>query len=259
MNALKFLTSYVLVLLCFTNCASAQNDSLFAEHLLKNKLYSELDALLLENSLSEQSHHLIQLKYYYNTKNDSLFTTKLNTRSYQSFLKDSCLTNSMLLHFIQPSKSATTFWEKVDLGNVRTTFMHSIYQFVKDPNKSVPNELPDYLKSYAASYKKYYNRKPLLAATFALIPGMGKIYAGKKYSGWSVLTVHALLGFQSYETYNKLGIKHPFTLFSVGFLGFNYLTNIVGSVIDLKRTKINKRNEFIQRTKAYYSGDFCFN
>lgn len=92
-------------------------------------------------------------------------------------------------------------------------------------------------------HKLTTNRKksPLLAGLYsALIPGSGKIYAGKKKQGIGAFLPVATLGALTYEAYKKGGIKSArFIVYSSIFSVF-YIGNIWGSVLSVKI----KQNEF---------------
>lgn len=89
--------------------------------------------------------------------------------------------------------------------------------------------------------KKRGNKSALLAAGMsAILPGSGKIYAGKAGEGIFNMAVAALFVVQGLEAYNKAGADSPRFIVSSAMFGAFYLANIWGSAIAVKRYK----NEF---------------
>ena len=77
----------------------------------------------------------------------------------------------------------------------------------------------------------------------AIIPGMGKIYAGKIRSGLTSMIPVTVLGLQAWEAYQKDGLKSPrFIVFGSMFSLF-YIGNIWGSVLSVSVHKQEIQNE----------------
>ncbi|WP_266364544.1 hypothetical protein [Tellurirhabdus rosea] len=94
---------------------------------------------------------------------------------------------------------------------------------------------------YAQNLKTFKRKSPLLAGLYsAVVPGMGKVYAGKKKQGIAALLPVLSLAALTYEGLRKDGVR------SARFIGFGslftifYVGNIWGSVLSVKV----KRNEF---------------
>ena len=99
-------------------------------------------------------------------------------------------------------------------------------------------QIPKKLRGDFLKYKKYSHRSPLLAgALSAAVPGLGKLYAGRKHSFMITLLTNIANGVQAYESVDKLGIKHPFSIFSIGLFSVFYAANIYGSYHDMKEVK----------------------
>lgn len=81
-------------------------------------------------------------------------------------------------------------------------------------------------------------KSPVLAGIMsAIIPGIGKIYAGKTYQGFGSMLPIAALGLLTYESYHKKGFKSvPFYIFGSLFAIY-YVGNIWGSVFAVKITQ----------------------
>ncbi|MEQ8240612.1 MAG: hypothetical protein RIA69_15440, partial [Cyclobacteriaceae bacterium] len=100
----------------------------------------------------------------------------------------------------------------------------------------------DYEKDLTGIHELIKNRKsksPLLAGMMsAVIPGSGKIYAGKIGQGAMSLLISGVFGLQTWESYRKDGVKSArFIIFGSLFSAF-YVANIWGSVVTVKMTEI---------------------
>lgn len=89
-------------------------------------------------------------------------------------------------------------------------------------------------------------KSPFLAATLsAIIPGLGKIYAGKKKEGIGAFIPIVSSGLLALEGYNKGGLKDArFLIFGTLFTTF-YIGNIWGSSLSVKisESEFNTKNE----------------
>jgi len=100
----------------------------------------------------------------------------------------------------------------------------------------------DYESDLTGIHDLIKNRKtksPLLAGMMsAVIPGSGKIYAGKIGQGAMSLLISGIFGLQTWESYRKDGVKSPrFIIFGSLFSAF-YVANVWGSVVTVKMTEI---------------------
>jgi hypothetical protein len=92
-----------------------------------------------------------------------------------------------------------------------------------------------------------HNQKSYLMAGImsAVLPGSGKIYAGKLGEGLYALISSAVLAAITYENYTKAGPTHIKTLFFGGLFATFYIGNIYGSVASVKqyRTEFNESTD----------------
>jgi len=108
------------------------------------------------------------------------------------------------------------------------------------------------LKMLCGRMKKNKQKSPFIAATLStLIPGLGKIYAGKNGGGFGAGIICALLGAVAVESAIKAGVvSAPFFL-SAGLFSAFYIGNIVGSYYSAKQKNNEKYREdynYILRT-----------
>ena len=100
------------------------------------------------------------------------------------------------------------------------------------------------MNGYYDKMKGFRRRSPVLAGVYsALVPGLGKFYAGKKKQGIAAFLPILSLAALTYEGYRKDGVK------SVRFIGFGtlfsifYIGNIWGSTLAVRI----RRNEFYKQ------------
>jgi TM2 domain-containing membrane protein YozV len=93
-------------------------------------------------------------------------------------------------------------------------------------------------------------KNPIIAAGLAaMVPGLGKVYAGKPYDGLSTFLTHVPLGFVIWESYNNAGVN------SARFITFTSITSLfyVGNILasyhyiykNRKEEKIDRKNEIL--------------
>ena len=98
-----------------------------------------------------------------------------------------------------------------------------------------------HMQQYYDKLRSFPHRSPLLAGLYsAVVPGLGKFYAGKKKQGIAAFLPVMSLALLTYEAYRKDGVG------SARFIGFGslftifYVGNIWGSTLAVKI----RRNEF---------------
>jgi hypothetical protein len=136
--------------------------------------------------------------------------------------------------------------------------VYSVYLASKNPINIDVTLMPEELRDGFADYKKYYHKKPWVGAGLStVVPGLGELYAGKKRAFVNTLLFHVMYGIQTYEAAHKLGIKNPFTIFSIGFYGVFYFANIYGGYFDVKQAKKEKRKQFLIDATNYYNLNYA--
>ena len=84
-------------------------------------------------------------------------------------------------------------------------------------------------------HKNHRKKSPLLAGIMsAVIPGSGKIYAGKTGSGIAAMPGTVSFGLITWENYHKSGIADAKTIIFGSIFAVNYVSNIYGSVVSVK-------------------------
>jgi hypothetical protein len=106
--------------------------------------------------------------------------------------------------------------------------------------------------SYAEKLKKEKTKSPLMAGILsAIVPGTGRLYAGKPRQALGSLFPLISTGLLAIEAYRKKGINNnpALYLFGSAFTVF-YISNILGSVFSVKINK--EENEQLMRNKILF-------
>lgn len=91
------------------------------------------------------------------------------------------------------------------------------------------------LNNYATELRNHQPKSPFLAGLMSsIIPGSGKIYAGKTGGGISSLLTVGGLGLVTWENYRKRGLKDFKTLLFGAVFTTYYIGNIYGTVFSVK-------------------------
>ncbi|MCF8231296.1 MAG: hypothetical protein K9J27_03825 [Bacteroidales bacterium] len=101
------------------------------------------------------------------------------------------------------------------------------------------------MERYAQKLKAHNKKSPWVAGMMsALVPGSGKIYAGKTGQGISSFLTVGGMGFVTWENYRKNGWKDFKTLFFATVFSAFYAGNIHGTVMTVKITENEFQKEY---------------
>jgi len=101
------------------------------------------------------------------------------------------------------------------------------------------------MKKFAHTLKNHSPKSPWVAGLMsAVIPGSGKIYAGKTGQGISSFLTVGGLGFVAWENYRKRGWKDFKTLFFATVFSAFYAGNIHGTVMTVSVTENEFQKEY---------------
>ncbi|MEE4177989.1 MAG: hypothetical protein V2I46_10800 [Bacteroides sp.] len=97
------------------------------------------------------------------------------------------------------------------------------------------------LVELSGQLRDFPRRSPALAgALSAVIPGLGKVYSGKKAEGIASFLYVGAMALTTFDFYRRLGPKNVFFILSAATTGVFYVGNVWGSAIAAGR----QRNEF---------------
>ncbi len=99
------------------------------------------------------------------------------------------------------------------------------------------------LEDICKEHENHRSKSPVLAGIMSgIIPGSGKIYAGKTGSGIASMIGTVGFGLITWENYHKAGIKNAKTIIFGSIFAVNYVSNIYGSVISVKISENEYKN-----------------
>lgn len=234
-----------------------QTKSDLLNHLFKNKLFREYEYVLKYDTLGINPDSLAYFKIL-NQLNLNQNTEIIKNFEYADKLivSDTNFYLRLNLHFLQLNDSLKKVWFNNKLKHLEDTVSKQFKNLAKIllNEKSVDTILiATELRNNYKEYIKYRSKKPIISALCsAIIPGLGKLYNGRKYSFKNVFSAHILLGSKFVESVYILGIYNPYTFITLGFLSTYYLANIVGSYYDLAEVKKEKQLQFIFNVQNYY-------
>jgi TM2 domain-containing membrane protein YozV len=104
-----------------------------------------------------------------------------------------------------------------------------------NPNVPSISKQLDALGKICEDQMRHRPKSSLLAGLMSgIVPGSGKIYAGKTGQGIAGMISTTGFGFVTWENYRELGIGHFKTIFFGSIFLANYVSNIYGSVISVR-------------------------
>jgi len=248
--------------LSFTFCSFGQTklDVLFVKHLAETESYKECIFEVDRGDFSLSSQNIKDSITFY--KGWSQYSLKDLNESANTFLsiskKSSFYTQSHLFaaynyaHIGKYSqamlilddlqKSSLVSFEKAGVSLLERDY-ETFYKNMKmvDTTKYYLSVQSHRLYKYSKVLESHKYKSPLLAAGLStIIPGLGKIYAGKTGEGLSSFFACAGLGLVTLEQYNKNGIKDYRTIIASSLFSLFYIGNIWGSYFTVLITE----NEF---------------
>lgn len=241
--------------------ANAQVNYPFVKHLSEHNLSKEHLSYItqLSGKSTEDSVNYLKAKYYLQYVNDSLFL-HFYFKSKSLFISDSNAFVAANIHFLTRDTTLQKVWYNSVQNNTRSKKVEQIsgcYSASVYPTKTDGSDLPIALQSDFARYKRSQSKKPWAAAALsAAVPGLGKMYAGRKRSFYFTFFSQLTYGVQSYESIKKLGVSHPFSIFSLSLFGVFYAANIYGSYQDVRKVKKETKTQFLINAQKYYHFNF---
>lgn len=114
------------------------------------------------------------------------------------------------------------------------------------------SDSPEEMNQLAFRIANHPDKSPFLAGVMsAIVPGSGKIYAGRFGEGLSTFFAVTALGAVTYENYKKSGLKNIYTIgFGSVFTAF-YIGNIWGSTLSVKIVN-DEFNEAIDKNILFH-------
>ncbi len=255
---MKFFCFVVFILMVRIGFAQNRSDLPFIEHLINKGYYNEVIHLIDRDSLILGKSRQDSINYYkgwahYSLKNLDQSTTSLSKVGKESpfYLKSRFFAgyNQIFLGNYAEAR------EIIGQMNVRDETILSLVNFELsgidmlqgnwskakeqlqqvNPNIATINQQVLALGQISKGHETHRSKSPFLAGLMSgIIPGSGKIYAGKTGEGIASLIATTGFGLITWENYRKLGIGHVKTIFFGSIFAANYVSNIYGSVISVR-------------------------
>lgn len=244
--------SRVLFFCLLSTSAYSQLNEAFIKHLSVRRLQREHSILLKTSTADSDSTLFFLTKYGFDYGVDSLAILSSDSRL---FLSDSNAVNFGSLYFLTRDQPSSIKW--INAASKHASFSDRLAYLVNAANApllySEYKPAEDLVRDWNYLLSSY-RKKPVVAALLsAAVPGLGKLYAGRKRSFFATLTTHAIFGVQSYELLKRLGPNHLLTIGSLGYFSLFYLTNIYGSYRAVKQRRLEAKRELLINASNYYS------
>ena len=248
---IKVLVVAALSFICTESSGQQLTENLsFLDYLLINRNYSDaiylLDQILPENAQQSDSINFLLGKTHYLNQNlekassyfDNLRDTNLPLRTETSFFNAFCAAN-----FLNYSKSHSLLASietvdslKLGLKNFEIAAINLLSRDLKSFDKNALQFQYSYYQ-YSQQEKSFIDirndlesrnkKSPLLAGIMStIIPGSGKIYAGKVGVGIGTMLTTTILGLQTWEGYRKDGAESARFIIFGSLLSMFYISNI---------------------------------
>lgn len=248
----------VIIFFCFSHLHSQVNE-LFVKHLSKNNLRTE-HGVYLNGFAPSDSLNFYKAKFFFQYNEAQLFLQTFSANP-KLIAGDTGFLNLASVYFLRerPELSARFFSapELSLVSSVGTKQMMLVYHAAEKTKAEDSVIVPRPLRSGYLDLVRYSRKKPFVAGLLsAAVPGLGKLYAGRKYSFINTLVVHAFFAAAGVEAVSRLGWKHPYTIFNLSYSGVFYLANIYASAREVKRVKKEKRKQFLNDAADYFDLHF---
>ena len=169
--------------------------------------------------------------------------------------RDTSLFQNVTVHFLNSKDSIRHIWfnevlksEGDSCSLIYVTLNESIDSYKNISSNNLPNQLTIPFQNYV----RYQHKKPIISASLsALFPGLGKLYNGRKHSFRFVLLTQSIFGLKLLESNYRLGLTHPYTLFTGGIFLLYYGSSIVGSYEDCKQVKKEQKQIYITHVQDF--------
>ena len=246
--------------LFFVLFGKSQINNSFINHLsineLKREHFAHLEKITQYTTIDTSAFY--KAKFFLQYKNPDFFLKEFLS-SNLIFQQDTSAVNAASFLIMSSSEINRLKWVKNITINKESYYQHSIKNFyaaMANPCSKDSLFIPQKLTAEFYQYKKYFNRKPIAAAALsAVVPGLGKLFIGRKKSFATVFSSHLLFAVRTIESIKILGIKSPWTIFNLGFSGAFYFSNIYGTYKDAQKIKKERRTQLFLHASDYYTAN----
>lgn len=250
-TVLKHISSFALCLCLYGGYS--QVDTAFVRHLENNRLQENFLRYISTVKTSEDTLHYLQLRYYLQYPNDTLLVKNYKAAK-PLLLGDTSMLRKLGLRFLQAEDDAiTATWFAQTDSIFKNDNLFLAYAATQTPSTTLLYKVPQELQYSFTRFQKADKKSPAGAAVLStLLPGAGKLYAGKKQSG--IITFLSCSGFalQWLESSRRLGYTHPLSIVNAVFFTGFYSANIYGAYAAVKEKKRETKQQFLYEVGQYY-------
>lgn len=237
--------------------ATSQADMAYVKYLSVNRLELEHTQYLtrLRPLLSADSLRILEIKWALQYRNFEIMAT-VPFEENEYFLRDS---NAMILsalwrleESLELSQSGANYLTTSNFSSCK--ILGEVWCMGLDPKAfEAHQDWSNHLSESWRMYKNYQRKKYWKAAALsAVIPGLGKWYAHRSRTALINVLGLSAYAWQTWESYQKLGIQHPLTLFNLTVFGVFYTGHIFGSARAVKTRSLELRNKFYKDASLHY-------
>ena len=255
---MKYICLVVFVSLVHFGSAQNKGELPFIEHLINKGYYHEAILLTERDSLNYRPDQLDSINYFkgwahYSLKNLEQSTVSLlkvgkespfylKSRFFagynQTFLQNYAEAKEIIGR-LNPRNEPNLSLVNFELGGIdmlQGNWANAKERLLQvNPTIATLNQQVAALGQICEERGTHRSKSPFLAGLMSgIIPGSGKIYAGKTGAGIASMIATTGFGFVAWENYRKLGIGHAKTILFGSIFAANYVSNIYGSVISVK-------------------------
>ncbi len=255
---MRYFCLLFLLLMARTGFAQTKSELPFIEHLINKGHYNEVIHLIDKDSLSQEHGPRDSLNYFKGWAHYSLKNLEQSTTSFLKVGKDSPFYLKSRFFagynqiFLENYTEATKIISQLDIQDepnlslvnfqlsginmLQGNWLKAKEQLLEvNPNNATLHQQAAALEQICREQETHRSKSPLLAGLMSgIIPGSGKIYAGKTGEGIASMIATTGFGLIAWENHRKLGIASVKTIFFGGLFAASYFSGIYGSVISVK-------------------------
>ena len=255
---MKCIPLVVFILMVQLGFGQPKRELPFIEHLINKGYYQEVIRLTDRSSVDQVQGRQDSLNYYrgwafYSLKKLEQSTPMLlNVGKGSPFYLKSRFFAGYNEIFLEHYVEARSIISQINVGKEPhlslinfelsgVDLLQGNYQKAKEQLQGVKSNVATLNQQVAAlgqittELETHRSKSLLLAGVMSgILPGSGKIYAGKTGSGIAAMIASVGFGLITWENYRKLGIGNAKTIFFGSIFAANYVSNIYGSVISVR-------------------------
>ncbi len=257
-NKMKFIGLIICIFAVQNLFGQVKSEIPFISHLINKEYYKEAILLIERNTLNYEKQQQDSLNYFlgwahYSLKNldestlsflevgnespfywKSHFFAGYNQIYLQNYMKAQNIFDQMNIQE-EPNLSLLNF-ELTGMNIIQGSWKKAKEQLkLVNPDNATISQQVTALQAIFNEHETHRPKSQVLAGIMSgIIPGSGKIYAGKTGAGIASMIGTVGFGLIAWENYHKLGISNAKTIIFGSIFVANYVSNIYGSVISVR-------------------------